>query len=140
MINPLLATNNKSGLTHRHSKKHNALFLQHLLQAQSQLLFAANATGQLHVLGHDGDALGVDRAEVSILKERNEVRLRGLLQRQQSMALQPHIIFNFTHHLAHKALERQLADEQLRRLLIPTDLAKGDRARAEAVRLVAPIR
>ena len=140
MINPLLASNNKSGLTHRHSKMHHALFLQHLLQAQSQLLFAANATGQLHVLGHDGDALGVDRAEVSILKERNEVRLRGLLQRQDGARLEAQVRLEVLRDLADQALERQLADEQLRRLLIPTDLAKGDRARAEAVRLVAPMR
>ena len=34
---------------------------------------------QLHVLGHDGDALAVDGAEVRVLEEPHEVRLSGLL-------------------------------------------------------------
>ncbi len=36
---------------------------------------ATDAPGQLDVLGHDGDALGVDGCEVGVLKEPNEVRL-----------------------------------------------------------------
>jgi len=31
---------------------------------------AADATGQLDVLGHDGDALGVDGAQVRVLEQR----------------------------------------------------------------------
>ena len=38
--------------------------------------------------------------------------------------------------LAHKALERQLANKQLRRLLVATDLAESDGTGAEAMRLL----
>jgi len=36
--------------------------------------------GQLDVLGHDGDTLGVDGAQVGVLEQPNQVGLAGLLQ------------------------------------------------------------
>ena len=42
------------------------------------------------------------------------------------------VLRNFTD----ETLEGELADEQLRALLVPTDLTKSDRTRAEAVRLL----
>ncbi len=41
---------------------------------------STDAAGELDVLGHDGDALGVDGAQVGVLEEANEVRLSGLLE------------------------------------------------------------
>ena len=35
--------------------------------------------GELDVLGHDGDPLGVDGAEVGVLEEADQVGLAGLL-------------------------------------------------------------
>eukprot|EP00962_Isochrysis_galbana_P034821 scaffold11852_cov106-Isochrysis_galbana.AAC.2 len=67
---------------------------------------ATDAAGQLDVLGHDGDALGVDGAQVGVLEE------------------------------AHKALERELADQELGRLLVPADLTERDGAWAVAVGLL----
>lgn len=40
----------------------------------------ADAAGELDVLGHDGDALGMDGAQVGVLKEPHQVGLAGLLQ------------------------------------------------------------
>ena len=37
---------------------------------------ATDAPGQLDVLGHDGDALGVDGSQVGILEEADQVGLR----------------------------------------------------------------
>mmetsp|Transcript_6942 Transcript_6942/g.9367 ORF Transcript_6942/g.9367 Transcript_6942/m.9367 type:complete len:115 (-) Transcript_6942:155-499(-) len=48
---------------------------------------AANSPRELHVFGHDRDALAVHGAEVGVLKEPDQVRLRGLLQRQYRRAL-----------------------------------------------------
>lgn len=39
----------------------------------------ADPLGELNVLWHDGDTLGVDGAEVSILKQAHKKRLRTLL-------------------------------------------------------------
>ena len=40
---------------------------------------SADTAGQLNVLGHDGDTLGVDGAQVGVLEQTNQVRLAGLL-------------------------------------------------------------
>jgi hypothetical protein len=49
------------------------------------LTLATNALGQLNVLGHDGHTLGVDRTEVCVLKQANQVRLRCLLKSQNGL-------------------------------------------------------
>ena len=41
---------------------------------------AADPPGQLDVLGHDGDPLGVDGAQVGVLEQPHQVRLAGLLK------------------------------------------------------------
>ena len=41
--------------------------------------FAADAAGELDVLGLDCDPLGVDGLQVAVLKEMDEVRLRATL-------------------------------------------------------------
>ena len=42
--------------------------------------FATDPPGQLDVLGHDGDTLGVDGAQVGVLEQAHQVRLAGLLK------------------------------------------------------------
>ena len=42
--------------------------------------FTTNPPGQLNILGHDRDPLGVNRAEISILKQTHKVRLSRLLE------------------------------------------------------------
>ena len=52
---------------------------------------AADAAGELDVLGHDRHALGVDRAEVCVLEEAHEVGLGGLLEREDGRALEAQV-------------------------------------------------
>ena len=47
-----------------------------------------DAAGKLDVLGHDGDTLGVDGAQVGVLKQTDEVSLAGLLEGHDSGGLQ----------------------------------------------------
>ncbi|KAK4828948.1 LOW QUALITY PROTEIN: hypothetical protein QYF61_001569 [Mycteria americana] len=89
---------------------------------------AADAAGQLDVLGHDGDALGVDGAEVGVLEEPHQVGLARLLQRHHGRALEAQVGLEVLRDLAHQPLEGQLADQQLRRLLVAPDLAQRHRA------------
>lgn len=42
---------------------------------------------QLHVLGHDGDALAMDGTEVAVLEETDEMCFRGFLQSEDGSAL-----------------------------------------------------
>ena len=76
---------------------------------------AADATGQLHVPGHDGHALGVDRAQVAVLEETHEVRLGGLLQGENGGALEAEVRLEVLGDLADQALEGQLANPPPRR-------------------------
>ena len=86
---------------------------------------SADTPGQLDVLGHDGDTFGVDGAQVGILEEANEVGLRGLLQCHDGRRLEAEISLEVLSDLTNKALERQLANEELSALLVATDLTKS---------------
>ncbi len=44
---------------------------------------ATDPPGQLDVLRHDGDTLGVDGAQVRVLEEADQVSLAGLLHNQK---------------------------------------------------------
>ena len=44
---------------------------------------STDTTCQLDVFGHDGDTLGVDGAQVGVLKQTHQVGLTGLLQRKR---------------------------------------------------------
>ena len=48
--------------------------------------------GELDVLLHDGDALGVDGAQVGVLEEVDEEGLGGFLQRQDRLRLPPQLL------------------------------------------------
>ena len=78
----------------------------------------------------------MDGAQVGVLKEANEVRLGRLLQRRDGRRLEAQVGLEVLGDLAHQALERQLADQQLRRLLVATNLAQRNRARAETMRFL----
>ena len=97
---------------------------------------ATDAAGKLDVLGHDGDALGVDGAQVSVLKEANKVGLGGLLEGEDGGSLEPQVGLEVLSDLANEALEGELADEQLGGLLVAADLAEGDGSGAVPVGLL----
>ena len=97
---------------------------------------ATDPPGQLDVLGHDGDPLGVDGAEVGVLKEANQVGLAGLLEGHDSRALEPQVGLEVLGNLPDQALEGQLADEELSGFLVPPDLTEGHCARPVPVGLL----
>jgi hypothetical protein len=78
----------------------------------------------------------VDGAQVGVLKQADQVGLRGLLQGEDGLRLEAQVGLEVLGDLANQALERQLADQQLSRLLVLADLAQGNSARAVAVRLL----
>ena len=87
---------------------------------------STDTAGQLDVLGHDGDPLGVDGTQVGVLKETHEVSLASLLQSHDSGALEPQVSLEVLGDFTHQTLEGELADQKLGRLLVPTDLTKSD--------------
>ncbi len=97
---------------------------------------AADATGELDVLRHDRDALGVDRAKVGILEEADEVGLGGLLEGEDGRGLEAEVGLEVLRDLADEALEGGLADQKLGGLLVLADFAQGDGTGAVAVGLL----
>jgi hypothetical protein len=94
------------------------------IAALSLSTFSADSARQLDVLGHDGHALCVDRAQVRVLEQADEVGLARLLQGHHGRALEAQVRLEVLSDLAHQTLERQLADQQLRALLVTADLAQ----------------
>jgi histone H3 len=87
---------------------------------------ATDAAGQLDVLGHDGDTLGVDGAQVGVLKQTDEVSLAGLLEGHDGRALEAEVSLEVLGDLPDQALEGQLADEELSGLLVSSDLSESN--------------
>ncbi|RXH85197.1 hypothetical protein DVH24_041965 [Malus domestica] len=97
---------------------------------------APNPASKLDVLGHYGDPLGMNSAEVGVLKQTDQVRLRRLLERRHRAALEPQISLEVLCDLPHKSLERKLADQELSALLVLPDFPQRHSSRPETVGLL----
>ena len=109
-------------------------FAQQSIKSSGAL--TADSAGELHVLGHDGDTLGVDSAQVGILKEADHVGLRGLLEGEDGRGLETELVSVLRGDFTDESLEGQLADQELSGLLETSDLTESDGARSEAVGLL----
>ena len=98
--------------------------------------FTTDTTGQLDVLWHDCNTLGVNGTQVGIFKESNQVGLGGFLKGQDGRTLESKIGLEILGDLTDKTLEWQLADEKVGGLLVTTDLTKSDSSRAVTVGLL----
>ncbi|GAV79342.1 hypothetical protein CFOL_v3_22810, partial [Cephalotus follicularis] len=79
---------------------------------------APDSPSELNILWHYGYPLGMDSAEVGVLKQTHEICLCSLLKCKHRMTLEPQIILgDFTD----EALEGQLANQKLSALLVLTD-------------------
>jgi len=87
--------------------------------------FTTNTSGQLDVLWHDGDTLGVDGAQVGVLKQTNQVCLAGLLKSHDGGALETEIGLEILGDFTYQTLEGQLPDQKLCALLVSTDLTES---------------
>ncbi len=116
------------------------IFLSFFLEGGGQndalSALATDPARQLDVLGHDGHPLGVDGRQVGVLEQADQVGLGRLLQGQDGGRLEAQVGLEVLGDLADQALEGQLADQQVGRLLVLADLPQGDGARAVAVGLL----
>ena len=90
----------------------------------------------MDVLGHDGDTLGVDGAQVGVLKETDDVGLSSLLKGEDGGGLEAEIALEVLGDFANEALEGKLPEEELSGLLELADLTKSHSAGAVAVGLL----
>jgi hypothetical protein len=86
---------------------------------------STDTTGELNVLGHDGNTLGVDGTQVGVLEKSYKVGLSSLLKGKNSRSLETKIGLEVLSNLTNKTLERQLADEKVSGLLVTADLTKS---------------
>jgi len=123
------------------------LHLFHCLEYQSSEIWflregvllgslSSDSSGQLNVLGHDGHSLGMDGAEVGILKEADEIGLGGFLQSSNSRRLESKIRLVILGNLSDESLEGQLADQEFGGLLVSSNLSEGDSSGAESMGLL----
>jgi len=105
---------------------------------QPQLLGAlsSDSTGELDVLRHDRHPLGVNRAQVGVLEKTHQVRLGRFLEGADSRRLEPQISLEVLRDFSDQTLERQFADQQLGRFLIPTNFPERDGSGSIAMRLL----
>lgn len=78
----------------------------------------------------------MDGAKVGVLEEGDEVSLDGLLESTDGGRLEAKVRLEVLGDLTNKTLEGQLADQELSRLLVATDLTESDSARLVAVGLL----
>ncbi len=67
--------------------------------------FTTDAASELDVLGHDGDSLGVNGAQVGVLEETDHVSLAGLLQSHDGRALEAQVRLEVLGEIALRADE-----------------------------------
>ncbi len=86
----------------------------------------SNVPGELHVVVHKSDALGVHGEVVGHLEVLDEEGLGRLLQGLERVPLPANLLVRVAvGNLLDEAAERQSGDEQLARLLVRADLAEG---------------
>ena len=95
-----------------------------------------DSAGKLHILGHDGNSLGVDGAEVSVFEETDHVSLRGLLEGEDSGGLETELVSVLRSDLTDESLEVELSNEELGGFLETSDLTESDGAGSETVRFL----
>ena len=91
----------------------------------SIVALATNTSCQDDVLGHERDTVGVQRAQVGVLKHVSHVGLSCLLQGQQSLALEAELWVCILGDGLDKAHERQLGHDQVSLLLQSPNLSQG---------------
>ena len=67
---------------------------------------SADSPSVLDVLGHDGDPLGMDGAEVCVLEETNQVSLACLLKSHHGRALESQVSLEVLSNFTNQPLER----------------------------------
>jgi hypothetical protein len=107
-----------------------------MMVRRSLRALTAETAGELDVLALDGDTLGVDGAEVGVLEERDEVGLDRLLESADGRRLEAEVRLEVLGNLTNETLEGELADEELGRLLVATNLTESDGTGLVAVRLL----
>ena len=87
---------------------------------------STQTTRKLDILWLDRDTLGMDRGQIRVFKQPDQVGFGGFLKRTNGRGLESEIRLEVLGNLTHETLERELADQELGGLLVSADLAERD--------------
>ncbi|KAF4350065.1 hypothetical protein G4B88_000326 [Cannabis sativa] len=97
---------------------------------------ASDSTSQLNILWHDRNSLSVDRTEISVFEETDQVSFGSFLKSRHSARLESKIGLEILSDFSDQSLEWKLADQKLGALLVLPDLSQGDGSWPESVWLL----
>lgn len=106
--------------------------------SRSLSALSANAPSQLDVLWHDGDALGVDGAQVGVFEKANQVGLASFLKGHHGRTLEAEVRLEVLSNFPHQALKGKLADQKFGRFLVTANFTQGHGTRAISMRFLNP--
>ena len=86
----------------------------------------------MEITGHEGDALGVEGAEVGVREETSDVSFGGFLESGDGGGSPAETVLVAGGELTDEALEGSLAHQEIGGLLVLLDLAEGDGAGSPA--------
>ena len=69
---------------------------------------SSDSSSQLDVLGHDRDSFRVDRAQVVVIEQADQIALAGFLQSHDGSALEPQVSLEVLGEFSDQSLEGQL--------------------------------
>ena len=81
---------------------------------------------------------GNTHAKIGVLEKTNKVRFASFLQCHDSRALKPQVGLEVLSDLANQALEGELANEQLRRFLVPGELKFNIKEFKSSISILVP--
>ena len=94
---------------------------------------STDSAGELHVLWHDGNSLGVDSAKVGVLEKTNHVGFRSLLEGKDGRGLESEFASVLRGDFTDESLEWEFSDEKLGALLESSDFSESDGSWSESV-------
>jgi hypothetical protein len=94
---------------------------------------SSDSSGELHVLWHDGNSLGVDGAQVGVFEKSNHVGFSGFLKGKDGGRLESKVGLEVGGDFSNESLERKLSDEELGGFLILSDHSEGNGTWSESV-------
>lgn len=94
---------------------------------------SSDSSGELDILWHDGDSLGVDGSKVGVFEKSNNVGLSSFLEGKDSWWLESQVSLEIISNFSNKSLEWELSNEEFSWFLESSDFSKWDGSWSESV-------
>ena len=93
-----------------------------------KVLVSADSSGDVHVLFHHSDAIGMDGTEIGVLEHTCEIGFSRFLKSNQSLRLEADVRVDTRADGSNQSVEWGTWQKHGRLLLVPSDFSEGDSA------------